>query len=153
MAEPEKPLEGTTAGNDYNSVFEKLVDEADGSDATLVGLVAYGFYKISKRDWAMQIRDEAGRKPTTEELHAFARSQTDTVLDGYRSQADNIVATYANSVLKTQEPVVYKKALEGSFMRSFWPSFWASVTFAVVLVMLGIVLAWQGVSLPIKFGT
>jgi hypothetical protein len=121
-------------------------------DATLDGLVAYGFHKISKRDWAMEIRNESGRKPNSDELKAFAKSQTETVLDGYRSQANGIVASYANSVLRAQEPEILRKAIEGNFSRSFWPSFWASVFFATLLVAFGIILAWQGVRLPIDFG-
>jgi hypothetical protein len=37
---------------EYNPIFEKLVDEAGVGTATVSGLVAYGLYKNSKREWA-----------------------------------------------------------------------------------------------------
>lgn len=156
MGEQEKqPEEAAAAGakpqNDYNTVFEKLVAEAD-ADKQLVGLVAYGLYKISKREWVMQFREEHdGRKPTDEDQKAYARSLTSTILDGYRSQANEVVAGYANAVVESERPRIYKEAIAGTFLRSFWPSLAASVVFAALLALIVVIAAVNGAGFPIEW--
>ena len=53
----------------YNQTFEKLVPDAEPSD--LEGIVAYGLYKIAKREWAREIGERAQRNPTDAELAAY----------------------------------------------------------------------------------
>ena len=147
----ERPPEdiGQASGK-YNSVFEQLVDEAENGAETLVGLVAYGLYKVGKREWVLDVRKETGTKPTEEQLLAHAKSQTSTVLEGYRSQAAEIVATYANAIVESERPEILKEAMRGTFMRSFWPSFAASVAFAAVLSLIVIIAAINGFGMPIE---
>ncbi|MBO0663585.1 hypothetical protein LQ948_13155 [Jiella sp. MQZ9-1] len=135
----------------YNSVFERLVDAAEGDAATLVGLVAYGLYKIGKREWALSVRQASGHPPTREDLAAYAQAQTQTVLDSYRSKANEIVASYATAVLESERPNVLAEAIRGSFMRSFWPSFAASVAFAAILSLIVVIAAINGFGIPIEW--
>jgi len=61
---PEYPSE-----HHYNKIFERLVgDIEDGGDANLRGLLAYGFYKVAKREWVAQSREKNGNPPTGAEL-------------------------------------------------------------------------------------
>ncbi|MCV0387560.1 MAG: hypothetical protein K5821_14255 [Nitrobacter sp.] len=135
----------------YNPVFEKLVDQTD-DERQLIGLVAYGLYKQSKRDWLVTFRKEKNRDPTEDEYHDHARSQTDTTLRGYVSQASELFSIYSNSIIETERPKIEAAALKGSFMSAFWPSFWSSIAFTLLLVVLGLFLYWVGVPIPIQIG-
>lgn len=53
---------------DYNPIFEKLVDGNDDQRNELIGIVAYALYKKAKREWAMDLWNRTGRKPTEEQL-------------------------------------------------------------------------------------
>ena len=57
--QPEPHASQTAAPQpDYNTVFQQLVSEADPAEKQLIGLVAYGLYKVSKREWVMTFRAE-----------------------------------------------------------------------------------------------
>ena len=150
--QPEPHASQTAAPQpDYNTVFQQLVSEADPAEKQLIGLVAYGLYKVSKREWVMTFRAENdGNKPSEADQTALARGQTNTILDGYRSQAAELVAGYANAVLEGERPRIYKEAIAGSFMRSFWPSLAASTAFAAILSLIVIIAAINGVGLPVQ---
>lgn len=134
----------------YNPIFEKLVPNADQHEELLIGLVAYGLYKVSKREWVVGFRERHGRAPNDAEYRAHVDSHTGVVLDGYKSQATDIVGVYAAAVLESEKPKIERDALKGSFSRSFWPSFWASMAFTAVLVMLVLIASTLGVGLPIQ---
>lgn len=149
IPDSERPVRGQSP--DYNTVFEQLVGEADPADRQLIGLVAYGLYKISKREWVVTYREQnGGGKPSEDERRGHAMGQTQTILDGYRSQANEIVAGYANSILEAERPRILREALKGSFWRSFWPSFLASFAFASALSIVVIIAALMGFGLPIQ---
>jgi hypothetical protein len=133
----------------YNQVFERLVRFNDQGAPDVVGLVAYGLYKTAKREWVMQECKTLGRSPNQGECFAYAATQTETVLDGYRNAANMILAAYADSVLQAETPKIRARTLQGSFMRAFWPSFFASAAFALSLVILALILSVSGVGIPI----
>lgn len=143
-----------SASNDedpyYNPIFERLVPSGDQHEELLIGLVAYGLYKVSKRTWVVGFRARYGRTPNDDEYRAHVDSHTDVILDGYKSQAADIVGIYAASVLESEKPKIERDALKGSFSRSFWPSFWASMAFTGALVILVIIASLLGVGLPIQ---
>jgi hypothetical protein len=67
-----------------NMVFSKLV----ANDKDITGLVAYGLYKLAKRDWAEAFRAENHRDPTDEEANVFILGeQTPRRLENYRQLA------------------------------------------------------------------
>ncbi len=136
---------------DYNLVFEQLVDEADDGESALVGLVAYGLYKSAKREWILDHIGETGRPPSTEDLRKYAKMQTDTALNGYRAQANDILASYADSFMQIERPRILTEALRGGFWRAFWPSLVASFAFAAIILILVGVAALQGTDFPISF--
>jgi hypothetical protein len=133
----------------YNAVFERLVDAAQNDADKLIGIVAYGLYKIGKRQWIVQFRREFGRRPTDTEVRAHGKTQVETVLDGYRTQAASIVAAYTGTVLDSERPKIVAEARKGSFKQSFWPSYVASAAFAATLAILAFVLYWTGIPMPL----
>lgn len=132
---------------DYNPTFEKLVDVAESDHGKLQGLIAYGLYKIAKREWASKIRAQKGRGPTDEELKSYIESWTPSRLDGVQNEAAQALAAYANVVISDAEPRILRSATKGSFWRSFGASLLAAFVFALLLAAFGIVLVWQGVDI------
>ena len=136
---------------DYSQVFEKLVDSAgDGHNHRLIGLFAYSLYKAAKREWIIEYQEKNGKRPSQKERLAHAESQTEVILDGYRSQASEILAEYANAVVKDATPNIQNKALQGTFLRAFWPSLAASLTFAALIALLVFIAAFSGFTLPVE---
>ncbi len=133
----------------YNDVFERLVDDADEGDEQLVGLVAYGLYKIGKREWLVAFRQENGRGPTADECRLHARTQTETTLQGYKAHASKVVEAYASAVLDNATPSIVAEARIGSYWRSFWPSYTSSFAFSITLILLALILSYFGLPLPI----
>lgn len=133
----------------YNDVFERLVDDADEGDEQLVGLVAYGLYKVGKREWLVTFRRENGRAPTEAECRLHARTQTDTTLQGYKAHASKVVEAYASAVLDGATPSIVADARIGSYWRSFWPSYTSSLAFSITLILLALILSYFGLPLPI----
>ncbi|MCZ8373771.1 MAG: hypothetical protein O9342_00230 [Beijerinckiaceae bacterium] len=134
----------------YNPVFQRLVD-AEGEHFSLTrGMVAYGIYKLGKREWIQSFVAEKGRRPTPEEVRGYAEAmQTETQLGNLRSRADQVLGTFAQSVIADEKPRIVEEALRGSFMQAFWPSFVSSVVFAVLLIIIGLFAAMNGIGIPI----
>lgn len=131
--------------SNYNPIFERLVDSSEGPHGRLQGFVAYGLYKTSKREWASDIRGRHSRGPTADELESYVATWTLSRLDGLRIESADILAQYADFVIADAKPRILREAVKGSFWRSFWSSVLATVFFSVVVVVLGVILAWQGV--------
>lgn len=100
----------------YNPIFEKMLEAA--GDDRLRGLVAYGLYKTAKREWARELQDREGRKPTDEELRAYIRHWTPTQMDNVQQMARQTLAEYAAAVIEAEEPRILRQALQGTFWRS-----------------------------------
>lgn len=154
MAPDEQPEQARPKADFYNNVFERLVDDAeDSGHRQLIGLVAYGLYKLGKREWVISRKEEDGVSPSEETYRAYAKAQNQTVLDGYRAQAEQILGAYANSVLESERPRIFRDAIKGSFMRSFWPSLAASVAFAAILALIVVIAALNGTGFPIDLSS
>lgn len=99
---------------DYNDIFERLVEtDEDGEINALEGFVAYGFYKVAKREWAMQIRKTANRGPTPEELKAYIATWTESRISGLFDSAQETLASYAAEVIEDETPAIKDGALQG----------------------------------------
>jgi hypothetical protein len=147
QTEPTARRDTAEAEKIYNPVFERLVE---ASDQPLTGAIAYAFYKSSKREWVLRFRQETGRPPTDEDLRQFVATQTKATLDGYRAQAEQILANYASDVIKDERPKILAEAPQGDLWRAFWPSFRASVGFTSVLLLLALIAAILGYGLPVQ---
>ena len=149
--QPESPTGFEEQKEFYNKVFKSLVDDAQPSEGQLIGTLAYGLYKIGKREWLLDYRREHGQPPGPEAHREYIRSLTPMVLDAYRSRAAEVLADYAGSVLEAERPRIVEEALRGGFWRGFWPSFVASIAFSLVLAAIVFIAAISGFGLPIQF--
>lgn len=131
----------------YNPVFEKLSAARSGP---LTGALAYALYKTAKREWVREFRAKHLRRPTDDEHRNHTATQTDAILNAYIAQADQILGTFAQNVIRDQRPAILQEALRGDFWRSFWPSFWASIAFTALLLLLVAIAALLGFGLPIQ---
>lgn len=134
---------------EYNPVFERLVDNEDG-EGKVVGLIAYGIYKVSKRQWVTEFRQSNGEKPSEDHMRIFAATQTEVSLDGYKAQAEQLLAAYAEAVLAEAKPKITKDAVQGLFGSSVLSSLLASFIFSIVLLALAFVAALMGYGLPVQ---
>ena len=113
--------------------------------------MAYALYKTDKKEWIGEFRKANGRRPSAEETKTRTITQTDSVLEAYKSQVDQILAQYAAEIIAEERPKILKDALDGGFWRSFWPSFWASIAFTVILAVIVVIAAMLGFGFPVQF--
>lgn len=125
----------------YNAVFEKIV--RDPKNPEVVQLVAYGLYKIAKREWVQT----KGRKPNENELAAYAETWTPQQLQDKLTAAQSALVAYAESVVDDARPAILKEALRGSGWKAFWISIVAAITYTIVLIAIAVVLKIVGVDL------
>jgi len=136
------------AGEAYNKAFEVLVEKADHP---MVGFIAYGLYKYSKREWVMAHIEQYGLAPSPNEYDNYAQSQTGTTMEGYRAQARQAVQEFVGVVVDDARPKIREEALRGSFWRGVWQSLVAAIIFALGLAIILFIAAYNGASLPITF--
>jgi hypothetical protein len=127
--------------SDYNPVFEKIV--GDPKDPQIVELVAYGLYKIAKREWVQR----KGRKPTGEELVAYADTWTEQQLQDKMTAAESALVVYAQNVIDDARPDILKEAFRGSGWKAFWIAIAAAVSYTIALVAIALILKTAGVDL------
>lgn len=150
MIPSEKPSIEPIEDADYNTVFERLVEQSD--DDEFVGTIAYGHYKFAKREWVREFHGRYGRNPTAKDYRKYAEMQTDAALDAYRARAAKLVKAYSEDLQAKQRPEILRAALRGGFWRSFWPSLFASFVFALILAVVFVVAVQQGWTFPIPLG-
>jgi hypothetical protein len=92
VSQPEKP--------GFNPIFSQFVPLESDETERLSGIVAYGLYKIAKREWAVEL----GHPPSEAELAAYIQTWTASQIKGKREQAETILAQYANSVIEAATP-------------------------------------------------
>jgi len=129
----------------YNPIFEKLVGTGEGQN--LQGLIAYGLYKISKREWVSEFRARKGRKPTDEELDAYVETWTASQLHNVRERAAQVLAEYASTVIQAEEPRILRGAVKGTFWRGAGQSVVGAFLYTLLLIALTVILALAGIDL------
>ncbi|WP_159729888.1 hypothetical protein [Methylosinus sp. Ce-a6] len=115
IRDEQNPPPSLSRSSEYNTVFERL----SGAASPVAGAVAYALYKNAKRQWIQEFRETNGRRPTQEECKHHMSTQTDAVLSAYLSQSDQILAEYAEDIIKEERPRILAEALKGDFWRSF----------------------------------
>jgi len=132
---------------DYNPIFSRLVD-SDGPDAgELPGIVAYGLYKIAKREWAAELSRRVGRSPNAQELNDYIRTWTDSRIRGLEEQAETILGNFAASVVEDSTPRIREDALRGTNIRSIVLSIASNAIYTLILIGLLIILRISGIDL------
>lgn len=132
---------------DYNRVFEKFVGEGEDGMSDIVGIVAYGFYKNAKREWAMEFRRAYGRSPTTEDLKAYHATWTPAQIQSARNSAAQVMSAYADSVISAEEPRILREAVKGTFWPAVGTSIVSNALYTLGLIILAILLARAGIDL------
>ncbi len=145
-SEPELAL-GDVDANSYNRIFEQLVGQGSEAGTNLAGLVAYGLYKVSKREWVSEFRQRKGRSPNGEELTEYTRTWTSTRLNGVRDAASQALVGYADYVTEKARPEILRDALKGRFWQDIIKNMMASFFYTVLLILIAIVLAKAGIDL------
>ena len=83
-----QPVDQASNGG-ADKVLNPMLGLLAKSENDLAGLIAYGFYKLSKRDWLKAFREAHGRGPSEAELDAFIIGEgTPRRIAAYRQQAE-----------------------------------------------------------------
>jgi len=128
----------------YNPIFETLVKTGRGD---ILGLVAYGIYKISKREWVQEFQERHRRSPDAPELAAYISMWTPSQLENLRGAAEEVVASYADEVVEAAKPDIVRDALRGTTWRAVWTSMLASLLYTLLLIGLVFALSFVGIDI------
>jgi hypothetical protein len=140
----------TDAGPQYNTLYEKLVYRDDD----LIGLIAYALYKQRKRSWIVDFQQQKNRSPNGDEAHSYLIGETTASrLNDYRQQAEAILGSYADEIIKNAAPEIQKAAIAGKIEQSLrWyqqipGGVVAAFAYTVFLICLVLVLKYAGIDL------
>lgn len=145
----------------YNRVLEKLVESEDD----LVGLVAYGLHKRSKRDWLTSFREDKSRLPTADEEDAYVQGQL--LLDNLgrlRNQATAMLTSYSDYLVQQAAPEIREDAINNHVLertretlriiqgqRTVWTQMGTAVlgalAYTLVLIVIALALRFVGIDL------
>ena len=128
----------------HNPIFTKLV--VDGDDK-LLGMVAYGIYKTSKREWIQSFTDEHDRQPTPAELTAYAGTWTPQLIQNATDAATSALAEFASGAIDEARPAILKDALKGDAVRSVLLNMLSALLYTLALIAVVLVLRKSGVDL------
>lgn len=134
-----------TSGLSYNPIFGELVGDSAEINDNLVGVVAYGIYKIAKREWLTEFKARCGREPTTEEVTNYTLTWTKSRKDALTFAAESSLAKFADTIISDAAPGIREAALRGTFWSAVWTSIFASALYTLFLIALAIILAWAGI--------
>jgi hypothetical protein len=100
------PAPGRTDEEPHNRVLEFLVEEDDPENIDVVGLLAYGLYKIRKRDWIVQFcKASGGRRPNNAETAAVTQNYlTISMRQTLRGQASDMLTALCGHLFASLEP-------------------------------------------------
>lgn len=92
----------------FSTIFQRLVNGPDD----LVGLVAYGLYKESKRDWTLRYRRKHGHRPAEVALEEYHDTFSDSDLQRLRSEAEELMLAFADTIVEARRPEIERQALD-----------------------------------------
>ena len=136
--EPSKPPS-------YNTIFAKFYDPDASEGEQLTGLIGYGLYKRAKREWAVAFFERFARPPTTEDLHNYALTWTDSLIDTNVEGAETALAAYADAVIESATPGIREDALKGTLSASVRASLLAAVIYTSSLIVLAVIVEVSGI--------
>jgi hypothetical protein len=110
-------------------------------------LIAYGLYKIAKREWATDLYERERRTPTDADLANYARSWTPSMIEGKIAEAGAILSAYADNVVQAATPAIEKAALQGSLGRAIGYGIAANLAYTLLLVVFVVILKLYGVDI------
>lgn len=92
----------------YNPIYERLVRDEDD----LIGIVAYGLYKQSKREWIQRYAERhEGCRPSPEHLMDYVDRYSESDLGRFRDQAEDMMLRFAEVIIEDRAPAIRQEAL------------------------------------------
>ncbi len=146
----------------YNPIFEKLVvNHKANSLERLIGMLAYAEYKLDKYEW---IRSKPSASPA-EIAAILGHFSSERVLDKYRTEAENVLYTYAvqyseeelqekleklkdegisKDLKSTEDRLTQKiKDTKQSYMTPVWQGVIASAIFTFILFIVALIIRFS----------
>ena len=102
---------GPSDEDQFSTIFRRLVKSSDD----LVGLIAYGIYKQSKRDWIIQYKEKHKRRPNSDAMNDYHDHFTDTDLDRFRNEAEGMMVAFSDVIVADKRPYIEKEIRELEF--------------------------------------
>ncbi|GJE29337.1 hypothetical protein [Methylobacterium organophilum] len=130
----------------YNPIFDRLAP-APNAKENIRGLLAYGLYKVAKREWAQAIWEKEQRKPTQAELDAYATTWTDSLLEGLQERADSSLAVFGNVAVAEATPAIREEALRGTTAKAIGTSVIANAVYTILLIAFAVILYLAGIDI------
>jgi hypothetical protein len=151
MVSSESDKEEAVSGpNDpeYNPIFETLVGRVDEGQETIIGIVAYSLYKLAKREWFAEFRERTGRGPTDEEIRAYQKMWTPSLLEGKRSEAVQIIASFSQDVVEKARPAILEGIFRGNATRTVGLNIFSSFIYTLLVLGIVVVIVVTGWDIP-----
>ncbi|QYE36529.1 hypothetical protein KZX46_11755 [Polymorphobacter sp. PAMC 29334] len=134
----------------FGVVFKQFYD---GEPDEVRGLVAYGLYKIAKREWTETFYENKGVAPERSDVVAYTSTWTPAMIAGKQTQADAILDDYGRSLVDAARPTIVETALRGSLGRTIGINIFSAFLYTLILIGLVVVLRYSGVDLLALAGT
>jgi hypothetical protein len=143
--EPAQQIEGSKSPLD--PIFPRLVNEAEGPEQKLIGLIAYGLFQEAKREWVSDFQTREGRYPNDEELREYERFWTPSRLEALQNAAVQAIAAYTDSIVSQAETQILRNALKGSFSRTAWRWVAGALLYTFIIIGVAVALGRSGIDL------
>jgi hypothetical protein len=83
----------------HSHVFDDLISD----DEDLPGFVAYGFYKLRKRQWIIDFQRDNGKPPTKDECLQYSFTYRGNSLSALRQEAEGALFRFAEDVIESRK--------------------------------------------------
>jgi hypothetical protein len=128
----------------YNQVFERFYDNDEDQ---VRALIAYGLYKVAKREWFIDFEQKNDRTPNSQEISAYNDTWTLAQLNGKHSEANVIMIDYANTLIENVKPDIVRETLKGTWLDTILKNIASAVIYTVLLFTIAISLKATGIDL------
>ena len=133
-------------GHSYNRIFETIVK--DPSSPTLEEMASYFIYKKAKREWATNYCQRNNQKPDEKILAEYVATYTESRLEGLSKEGQQIVASFAQSVVEEVTPQILRRALRHrSFFREAGVAAVGATFYTLVLITIALIAKFADIDL------
>lgn len=119
--------------------------KTDGNKVT--GLLAYALYKVAKREWATEQWEARQTRPTADEMNAYTRTWTKSLVDAKLAEAESMLAAYAEEVIRDATPAIREDAVRGTLGKDLLTALAAAALYTLILIGAAAILEFAGVDL------
>ena len=119
--------------------------KTDGNKVT--GLLAYSLYKVAKREWATEQWETRQARPTPEEMTAYTKTWTRSLVDAKLAEAESMLAAYAEAVIIDATPRIREDAVRGTFGKDLLTALAAAFIYTLLLIGAAAILEFAGVDI------